>query len=146
MKLLQQIKENLVLANPYSTKLSLLHIKPAIDNLRTNKIIGYIQMISCTGSERRVLEWLNTVSEIERGIGETQNYVLAEFDKRNENFCIYYKSQGIVKDDEWDAFIAALKDDLPTSFRIQGSSKYFSFLVRFSTHLTVSHTKHKRLR
>ncbi|KAK6106374.1 NOL1/NOP2/sun family protein [Brugia pahangi] len=61
--------------------------------------------------------------------GETQNYVLAEFDKKNENFCTYYKSQGIVKDDEWDAFIAALKDDLPTSFRIQGSSNEAQSLV-----------------
>ncbi|EJW88371.1 hypothetical protein WUBG_00716 [Wuchereria bancrofti] len=61
--------------------------------------------------------------------GETQNYVLAEFDKKNENFCIYYKSQGIVKDDEWDAFIAALKDDLPTSFRIQGSSNEAQSLI-----------------
>lgn len=63
--------------------------------------------------------------------GETQNYVLAEFDKTNENFSIYYKSQGIVKDDEWDAFIAALKDDLPTSFRIQGSSKYVFPIAHF---------------
>ncbi|VDO46352.1 unnamed protein product [Onchocerca flexuosa] len=61
--------------------------------------------------------------------GETQNYTLTEFDKTNENFCFYYKSQEIVKDDEWDAFMAALKDDLPTSFRIQGSSKSEKYLV-----------------
>ncbi|EJD76199.1 tRNA (cytosine-5-)-methyltransferase NSUN2 [Loa loa] len=61
--------------------------------------------------------------------GETQNYVLAEFDKTNENFVLYYKSQGIVKDDEWDAFIAALKNDLPTSFRFQGSSNKAQSLI-----------------
>ncbi|CAG9533193.1 unnamed protein product [Cercopithifilaria johnstoni] len=61
--------------------------------------------------------------------GETQNYVLTEFDKTNENFCLYYKSQGIVKEDEWDAFIAALKEDLPTSFRIQGSSNEAQSLI-----------------
>lgn len=65
--------------------------------------------------------------------GVTQNYVLNEFDKTNENFCLYYKSQKIVRDDEWDAFIAALKDDLPTSFRVQGSSKYiFQFCNVFN--------------
>lgn len=59
-----------------------------------------------------------------------QNYVLAGLNKTNENFCTYYKSQGIVKEDEWDAFMAAFQKELPTSFRIQGSSKYgglFSF-------------------
>ncbi|VDK80254.1 unnamed protein product [Litomosoides sigmodontis] len=61
--------------------------------------------------------------------GETQNYVLTEFDKSNENFCLYYKSQGIVKEEEWDEFIAALKDDLPTSFRIRGSSKEAQSLI-----------------
>ncbi|KAM3721147.1 tRNA (cytosine(34)-C(5))-methyltransferase [Dirofilaria immitis] len=59
----------------------------------------------------------------------TQNYMLAEFDKTNENFLKYYKSQGIVKDDEWDAFIAALKDDLPTSFRIRGGSNEAQSLI-----------------
>ncbi|VDN36709.1 unnamed protein product [Gongylonema pulchrum] len=62
--------------------------------------------------------------------GVRQNYVSSQFDKTNENFCTYYKSQKIVEnDEEWDAFMAALKSDLPTSFRIQGSSKEVELLT-----------------
>uniref|UniRef100_A0A915PUY4 tRNA (cytosine(34)-C(5))-methyltransferase n=1 Tax=Setaria digitata TaxID=48799 RepID=A0A915PUY4_9BILA len=48
---------------------------------------------------------------------------------RRRNSDVVPKKAGIVKDDEWDAFIATLKDDLPTSFRIQGSTNEAQSLI-----------------
>ncbi|XP_050530543.1 tRNA (cytosine(34)-C(5))-methyltransferase isoform X2 [Daktulosphaira vitifoliae] len=42
--------------------------------------------------------------------------------RHNDKFLQYYKMQGICKEDEWDEFVNVLKTDLPTSFRITGSS------------------------
>lgn len=42
----------------------------------------------------------------------------------NDNFIKYYKQQGIVPDDEWDQFIQALHDPLPTTFRITSCREY----------------------
>ncbi|GAA5979577.1 hypothetical protein JCM11641_007875 [Rhodosporidiobolus odoratus] len=39
----------------------------------------------------------------------------------NDIFENYYKQQAILPDDEWDAFIAALKEPLPTTFRLTAS-------------------------
>ena len=39
----------------------------------------------------------------------------------NARFELYYKSQEIVPDDEWDAFLDALREPLPTTFRVAGS-------------------------
>uniref|UniRef100_A0A0N5AL57 tRNA (cytosine(34)-C(5))-methyltransferase n=1 Tax=Syphacia muris TaxID=451379 RepID=A0A0N5AL57_9BILA len=61
--------------------------------------------------------------------GVRQNYVLQEIEKCNEKFCTYYKAQGIVKEDEWDGFINALRGDLPISFRIRGSAKEAEALI-----------------
>ncbi|KAF4531925.1 hypothetical protein B566_EDAN000954 [Ephemera danica] len=44
-----------------------------------------------------------------------------EIVRENESFETYYKAQNICSTDEWPAFIAALKEDLPSAFRITGS-------------------------
>ncbi|KAJ2940859.1 hypothetical protein O0L34_g10120 [Tuta absoluta] len=61
--------------------------------------------------------------------------------RENATFEEYYKSQKVCPEEEWPAFMAALKQNLPTAFRITGSkseaaglmdlvrSKYFSELV-----------------
>jgi tRNA (cytosine34-C5)-methyltransferase len=41
--------------------------------------------------------------------------------KENESFETYYKAQNICPVEDWPAFITALKEDLPSAFRITGS-------------------------
>lgn len=43
-----------------------------------------------------------------------------EIVRENEGFEKYYKHQRICPDDQWDEFIAAIRADLPTTFRITG--------------------------
>lgn len=43
-----------------------------------------------------------------------------EIVKENEKFVRYYKHTNICPESEWDAFIQALRDDLPVAFRISG--------------------------
>ncbi|KAF8198599.1 S-adenosyl-L-methionine-dependent methyltransferase [Pholiota molesta] len=47
--------------------------------------------------------------------------LLEKTDMENERFFAYYKAQRIVPDDEWDAFVDALRRHLPTTFRVAGS-------------------------
>ena len=42
----------------------------------------------------------------------------------NDRFSAYYKAQKIVPEEEWDAFIDALRRHLPTTFRVAGSRQY----------------------
>ncbi|KAL7418626.1 tRNA (cytosine-5-)-methyltransferase ncl1 [Cryptotrichosporon argae] len=42
-------------------------------------------------------------------------------DMRNAAFETYYKAQGVVSEAEWDSFLAILKTELPTTFRVTGS-------------------------
>jgi tRNA (cytosine34-C5)-methyltransferase len=46
-----------------------------------------------------------------------------EIVRENDNFITYYKHQKICSEDEFEQFIAALKSDLPTTFRVTGSKK-----------------------
>ncbi|KAJ7098390.1 S-adenosyl-L-methionine-dependent methyltransferase [Mycena epipterygia] len=39
----------------------------------------------------------------------------------NERFATYYQAQHIVPDDQWEAFLDALRTPLPTTFRVAGS-------------------------
>jgi hypothetical protein len=39
----------------------------------------------------------------------------------NAKFEAYYRAQGIIPDDQWPAFLAALRKPLPSSFRVTGS-------------------------
>jgi multisite-specific tRNA:(cytosine-C5)-methyltransferase len=42
----------------------------------------------------------------------------------NERFHAYYKAQNIVPEDEWESFMNALRQHLPTTFRVAGSRQY----------------------
>ena len=48
--------------------------------------------------------------------------------QENAAFEEYYKYQKIVPEGEWDAFMAALRTPLPTTFRINGTGKFASQL------------------
>ena len=51
-------------------------------------------------------------------------YRSAPIDKstmKNTRFELYYKSQVIVPENEWDTFLDALREPLPTTFRVAGS-------------------------
>ncbi len=39
-------------------------------------------------------------------------------------FVEYYQKQGVVPEGEWDAFMAVLRTQLPTTFRINGMGKF----------------------
>ena len=43
---------------------------------------------------------------------------------QNERLFAYYKAQNIVPEDEWDEFVNALRQHLPTTFRVAGSRQY----------------------
>ena len=47
--------------------------------------------------------------------------LLEKSDMNNELFSAYYKAQKIVGEDEWNIFLNALKQPLPTTFRLAGS-------------------------
>ncbi|XP_076374959.1 tRNA (cytosine(34)-C(5))-methyltransferase Nsun2 [Megalopta genalis] len=48
-----------------------------------------------------------------------RNY--ADIIRENAEFENYYKTQGIVPDDQWDSFMTMMKKNLPVAFRITGS-------------------------
>lgn len=48
---------------------------------------------------------------------------------QNERFSTYYKNQNIVPEDEWEAFLNALREHLPTTFRVAGSRQCVRFSV-----------------
>ena len=49
---------------------------------------------------------------------------IEKIDMENERFFAYYKAQKIVPDDEWNVFVDALPQHLPTTFRVVGSRQY----------------------
>jgi len=55
----------------------------------------------------------------------------------NERFFAYYKAQNIVSEEEWPAFVEALRQHLPTTFRVAGSRQCgdFSYLWLVIHHL-----------
>uniref|UniRef100_A0A914UQ82 SAM-dependent MTase RsmB/NOP-type domain-containing protein n=1 Tax=Plectus sambesii TaxID=2011161 RepID=A0A914UQ82_9BILA len=55
--------------------------------------------------------------------GFPRNYELVAHDRTSEAFVKFYQAQGIIPPEEWDAFIAALKRELPSSFRLVGCKK-----------------------
>ncbi|VDM24473.1 unnamed protein product, partial [Toxocara canis] len=62
--------------------------------------------------------------------GISQNYVLSELDKTNEQLFDYYKRQGLIPEHEWDSFVSSLREELPTSFRVQGCNKEAETLMK----------------
>nr|CAD2129212.1 unnamed protein product [Meloidogyne enterolobii] len=53
--------------------------------------------------------------------GVRQNYVIREIIPVNEKLFSFYRQQQIIPESEWDDFVAALRRELPVSFRIQCS-------------------------
>ncbi|XP_047119299.1 tRNA (cytosine(34)-C(5))-methyltransferase [Schistocerca piceifrons] len=51
--------------------------------------------------------------------------------RENADFEKYYKMQKICPEEEWDAFMATIKQNLPTAFRITGSKVEARALLRF---------------
>ncbi|EZA61105.1 hypothetical protein DMN91_005024 [Ooceraea biroi] len=45
----------------------------------------------------------------------------ADIVRENKDFEHYYKTQGIVPEDRWDAFLSTMRTNLPVAFRITGS-------------------------
>ncbi|KAF9459139.1 cytosine-5--methyltransferase [Collybia nuda] len=52
---------------------------------------------------------------------EYRTDLIVKSDMQNERFSTYYKNQNIVPEDEWEAFLNALREHLPTTFRVAGS-------------------------
>ena len=50
--------------------------------------------------------------------------MIEKINMENDRFSAYYKAQKIVPEEEWDAFIDALRQHLPTTFRVAGSRQY----------------------
>uniref|UniRef100_A0A915AC98 tRNA (cytosine(34)-C(5))-methyltransferase n=1 Tax=Parascaris univalens TaxID=6257 RepID=A0A915AC98_PARUN len=65
--------------------------------------------------------------------GVTQNYILSEVNKANKELFEYYKRQGLIAEDEWESFISSLRDELPTSFRVQRCNKEAEALISLMT-------------
>jgi multisite-specific tRNA:(cytosine-C5)-methyltransferase len=49
----------------------------------------------------------------------------------NDRFFKYYKDQPIVSEDEWDTFLEALRQPLPTTFRLAGNRQYVEIVLCF---------------
>lgn len=70
----------------------------------------------------RLLTFLH-YSNINQGKGRRKNDTWTNrtaVDMQNERFEKYYKAQEIIPDNEWDAFMQALRQPLPSTFRIAG--------------------------
>eukprot|EP00894_Picocystis_sp_ML_P001080 jgi/Pico_ML_1/51597/g2595.t1 len=52
------------------------------------------------------------------------------FPLTNAAFEEYYQHQGVVPNEEWESFLECLRKRLPSTFRINGSGKYASFLKK----------------
>lgn len=63
--------------------------------------------------------------------GVRQNYDLREIVPENEKLFSFYRQQQIIPESEWDDFIAALRRELPVSFRIQCSLRERDHLDKY---------------
>ncbi|XP_023248315.1 tRNA (cytosine(34)-C(5))-methyltransferase [Copidosoma floridanum] len=54
----------------------------------------------------------------------------SEIIRENKDFESYYRAQKIVSDHEWNSFIQIMKEDLPTAFRITGSTTETKTLLK----------------
>ncbi|XP_011170203.2 tRNA (cytosine(34)-C(5))-methyltransferase [Solenopsis invicta] len=54
----------------------------------------------------------------------------ADIIRENKDFENYYKTQGIVPEDKWDAFISTMRTNLPVAFRITGSKAETKALLK----------------
>ncbi|CAK5054625.1 unnamed protein product [Meloidogyne enterolobii] len=66
-----------------------------------------------------------------KGQGVRQNYVSREIIPVNEKLFSFYRQQRIIPESEWDDFVAALRRELPVSFRIQCSLRERDYLDEY---------------
>ena len=50
--------------------------------------------------------------------------MIEKINMENCRFFSYYKAQKLVPEEEWDTFVDALRQHLPTTFRVAGSRQY----------------------
>ncbi|CAD6234356.1 GSCOCG00001847001-RA-CDS [Cotesia congregata] len=50
--------------------------------------------------------------------------------RENKDFETYYKAQNVIPDDQWDAFITTIRENLPSAFRITGSQTEAKALLK----------------
>ncbi|KAG6830768.1 hypothetical protein H0H87_007167 [Tephrocybe sp. NHM501043] len=55
---------------------------------------------------------------------EERTDIIEKPDMDNERFKAYYQAQNLVPEDEWETFYDALRQHLPTTFRVAGSRQY----------------------
>ena len=55
--------------------------------------------------------------------------MIEKINMENDRFSAYYKAQKIVPEEEWDTFIDAMRQHLPTTFRVAGSRQYVSHII-----------------
>ncbi|KAF5380127.1 hypothetical protein D9615_006115 [Tricholomella constricta] len=60
----------------------------------------------------------------------TRTDIIEKSDMDNERFKAYYQAQNLVPEDEWEIFYDALKQHLPTTFRVAGSRQVANSLNR----------------
>ena len=54
--------------------------------------------------------------------------MIEKINMENDRFSAYYKAQKIVPEEEWETFIDAMRQHLPTTFRVAGSRQYVSHI------------------
>ncbi|OBZ66691.1 Multisite-specific tRNA:(cytosine-C(5))-methyltransferase trm4b [Grifola frondosa] len=65
--------------------------------------------------------------------------VVEKTDMNNERFEKYYKSQNILPDNEWESFMDAMRNPLPTTFRVAGSRQAARLLNNIIKDVHVPH-------
>ncbi|KAF5779122.1 putative tRNA (cytosine(34)-C(5))-methyltransferase [Helianthus annuus] len=68
--------------------------------------------------------WKNNNDKSEPQQQNKENNNWQPFVAENAAFNEYYKEQGIVRPEEWDAFMECLRNPLPSAFRINSSSQF----------------------
>ncbi|KAF8804768.1 S-adenosyl-L-methionine-dependent methyltransferase [Phlegmacium glaucopus] len=63
-----------------------------------------------------------------RNTEDDRTDVIEKINMENSRFFAYYKAQKIVPDEEWDTFVDALRQHLPTTFRVAGSRQTANIL------------------
>ena len=93
-----------------------------MSSFSTNRMHG--QTVSKKGRGRG-----GGASKVDRADDYSRTDVVERVDMHNERFEKYYKAQNILPESEWDEFMEALRNPLPTTFRVAGSRQYADFTL-----------------
>ncbi|KAG7169438.1 tRNA (cytosine(34)-C(5))-methyltransferase-like [Homarus americanus] len=69
-------------------------------------------------------------NRVERPKKERPSTNYEELVRENKNFETFYKAQKIVPEEEWEAFITCMKENLPAAFRLTGSKNMACALLQ----------------